>query len=207
MKIIQKLYTACLAIILSATISQTIQAATDIYTVQKGDTLWIISKKYQVGLSEIIEANPKFEDPNVIHPGDKVNIPLPNQAEKNIEEEVVDLVNIERSKAGLVPLSIDWQVSRVAKYKSEEMRDKNYFSHTSPNYGSPFDMLKAFNISYKSAGENIAKGQTTAKAVVNSWMNSEGHRKNILSPTFTHLGVGYASGNGSTFWTQLFIKP
>lgn len=85
------------------------------------------------------------------------------------------------------------------------MKDKNYFSHTSPTYGSPFDMMKKFNISYKSAGENIAKGQKTPQAVVNAWMNSEGHRKNILSKSFTEIGVGYIQGNNTTYWTQMFI--
>jgi uncharacterized protein YkwD len=82
------------------------------------------------------------------------------------------------------------------------MRDKGYFSHTSPTYGSPFNMLKSFGISYKSAGENIARGYTTPKAVVDGWMNSPGHRANILNSSFTEIGVGYASGN---YWTQMFI--
>ncbi|MER2000423.1 MAG: CAP domain-containing protein, partial [Lysinibacillus sp.] len=93
---------------------------------------------------------------------------------------------------------------RVAKYKSQDMHDKNYFSHTSPTYGSPFDMMKKFDISYKSAGENIAKGQTSATQVMEAWMNSSGHRANIMDAKFTHIGVGYVKeGN---YWTQMFIK-
>ncbi len=83
------------------------------------------------------------------------------------------------------------------------MKKGGYFSHTSPNYGSPFDMMKEFGITYRSAGENIAMGQSTPEEVVNAWMNSEGHRKNILSSSFTHIGVGHvAEGN---YWTQMFI--
>jgi uncharacterized YkwD family protein len=87
------------------------------------------------------------------------------------------------------------------------MIDKNYFSHTSPTYGSPFDMMKNFGITYSTAGENIAAGQATPKEVVNAWMNSEGHRKNILSSQFTEIGVGYAKGGSyGHYWTQMFIS-
>jgi len=181
-------------------------AATDIYTVQKGDSLWKIALKYKVGLSEIIGANPQFKNPALIYPGDKVTVPLDDPQTLSLEEQVVRLCNAERAKYGLAPLTLNWQVSRVARYKSDEMRDKNYFSHTSPAYGSPFDMLKSFNVPYSTAGENIAKGQKTAQAVVTAWMNSEGHRKNILSSSFTEIGVGYSAGS-TTYWTQLFIKP
>ncbi len=184
-----------------------VYAKTDTYTVQKGDTLWKISLRYKVGLSEIISANPQFDDPNLIYPGDKVYVPLDDPGTVSIEEQVVTLVNKERVSRGLKPLTINWELARVARYKSNDMRDKGYFSHTSPTYGTPFDMLKKFNIPYQTAGENIAKGQKTAQAVVNSWMNSEGHRKNILSPNYTEIGVGYSQGNGTTYWTQLFIKP
>ena len=84
------------------------------------------------------------------------------------------------------------------------MKDKNYFSHTSPTFGSPFDRLKALGISYTAAGENIAKGQRTAQEVVTAWMNSEGHRANILDAKFTHIGVGYVKDGN--IWTQQFIQ-
>ena len=132
--------------------------------------------------------------------------PNNNGSMLSIETEVVRLVNVERSKAGLPALQIDQEVSKVARLKSEDMANKNYFNHTSPTYGSPFEMLKKFNITYKTAGENIAKGQKTAESVVNAWMNSEGHRKNILSSSFTHIGVGYATKGSTPYWTQMFIK-
>ncbi|MGM0875130.1 MAG: CAP domain-containing protein [Bacillota bacterium] len=119
------------------------------------------------------------------------------------EQQVVDLTNQERAKSGLPALKVDVDLSKVAREKSLDMQKNNYFSHTSPTYGSPFDMLKQFGITYKAAGENIAKGQRSPEEVVNAWMNSEGHRKNILSSNFTHIGVGYvAEGN---YWTQQFI--
>ena len=122
------------------------------------------------------------------------------------QQQVLDLVNAERAKRGISALTLDSSLSSVATKKSQDMIDKNYFDHTSPTYGSPFDMMKQFGISYRSAGENIAKGQKTPQEVVDAWMNSEGHRKNILNPNFTNLGVGIAKdSNKTTYWTQMFI--
>lgn len=195
-----------MTLLISIFAAPSISFAQQVYTVQPGDSLWKIAVRYQVGLSEIIEANPQFRNPNLIYPGQKVTIP-DYDAVKSIEHQVIQLTNQERAKYGLKPLAADWQVSRVARYKSADMRDKNYFSHTSPTYGSPFDMMKSFGVSYRSAGENIAAGQTTPQEVVRAWMNSEGHRKNILSPNYTHIGVGYAKGgNMRHYWTQMFIS-
>ncbi|EJP88097.1 serine protease [Bacillus thuringiensis] len=119
------------------------------------------------------------------------------------EQRVVELTNAERTKQGLPALKIDTELSKVARIKSEDMQKNNYFDHNSPTYGSPFDMMKKFGISYTSAGENIAQGQRTPEEVVQAWMNSAGHRANILNNGFTHIGVGYVeSGN---YWTQQFI--
>lgn len=118
-------------------------------------------------------------------------------------QQVIELTNRERRNNGLPDLKADTQLSGVAQKKSEDMRQNNYFSHTSPTYGSPFDMMRDFGVTYKTAGENIAQGQQTPEQVVQAWMNSEGHRKNILSKDFTHIGVGYDE-NGH-HWTQMFI--
>ncbi|MGL5756874.1 MAG: CAP domain-containing protein [Paraclostridium sp.] len=123
----------------------------------------------------------------------------------SFQQEVLSLVNVERTNRGLQPLKFSSELSKVATLKSQDMIDKNYFDHTSPTYGSPFDMMKQFGISYNAAGENIAMGQETPKEVMNSWMNSSGHRKNILNPDFTELGVGIASNGSSLYWTQMFI--
>ena len=119
------------------------------------------------------------------------------------EQEVLELTNAERTKAGLAPLTLDTELSKVARIKSQDMKDQNYFSHTSPTYGSPFDMMKTFGISYTSAAENIAQGQTTPKEVVQAWMNSQGHRENILNASYTHIGIGHVSDGN--YWTQMFI--
>lgn len=117
--------------------------------------------------------------------------------------QVVDLTNEQRRRNGLSDLQIDTRLSSVAQTKSQDMQQNGYFSHTSPTYGSPFDMMRDFGVSYRTAGENIAQGQRTPQEVVNAWMNSEGHRRNILNGNFTHIGVGYeATGN---HWTQMFI--
>ncbi len=122
------------------------------------------------------------------------------------QKQVLNLVNAERTKRGLNALTLDAKLSNVATIKSQDMINKNYFDHNSPTYGSPFDMMKQFGISYRSAGENIAEGQRSPQEVMNAWMNSEGHRKNILNPNFTKLGVGVAkTSSGILYWTQMFI--
>ena len=123
--------------------------------------------------------------------------------QKSFEDQVLVLVNKERAHYGLRPLTMDESLRNVARVKSSDMSANNYFSHTSPTYGSPFDMLKQFGINYSSAAENIAQGYTTPEAVVNGWMNSSGHRANILNASYTKIGIGYeANGN---YWTQLFM--
>ena len=124
------------------------------------------------------------------------------------EQQVVDLVNKERAAAGLPALKVNTKLAGVAEKKAEDLRDKNYFAHQSPTYGSPFDMMKQFGISYTSAGENIAKGQKTPADVMNGWMNSPGHKANILNSSYTEIGVGYVTdSNGTTYWVQHFIRP
>jgi len=117
------------------------------------------------------------------------------------EQKLINLINSERTKAGLNALAVDYELSGVARIKSEDMRTNNYFSHTSPTYGSPFQMMKDFGITYRSAAENIAKTSSVDRAHT-GFMNSEGHRKNILTPGFTHIGVGI-SGN---YYTEMFIS-
>lgn len=126
------------------------------------------------------------------------------QSISNFEQQVVDLTNAERAKAGLKPLEIYSPLMKSAHAKSEDMANNHYFSHTSPTYGSPFDQMKTFGISYRSAGENIAQGQRTPQEVVQAWMNSAGHRANILNANYTHIGVGFVE-NGY-YWTQQFIQ-
>ncbi|MGM0502147.1 MAG: CAP domain-containing protein, partial [Bacillota bacterium] len=207
-------------------------------TVKKGDCLWKIADEHNFKLNQIINANPHFKNPDLIYPGDKVYVPQKNNMEnknniqqrkqtpqdnepkqqniasktnnqlETMKKRVISLVNQERKKRGLKLYQHNPKVANVAQKKAEDMRNNNYFSHQSPTYGSPFEMLKQFNIKYSAAGENIAKGQKTAQEVMNSWMNSAGHRKNILSQKYTQIGVGLAKNSqGTTHWVQLFIKP
>lgn len=199
----RKVKKVAMASVLSLSLLVPISAmAADSYTVVAGDSLWKIAVKTQTGVQELIDANPQLANPDQINIGQKINIPTNEQA--SVEQEVVKLVNAERAKAGLPALKEDWELSRVAKYKSQDMHDKNYFDHTSPTYGSPFTMMKKFGITYKAAGENIAKGQKSASEVVNAWMNSEGHRANILNKSYTHIGVGFVKDGN--YWSQMFIQ-
>ena len=173
------------------------------HAVERGDTMWKLAVRYQVGTREIILANPQIKNPDLIYPGQLLTIPTLENKITSYESEVVRLVNEIRKEQGLTQLSVNWELSRVARYKSQDMHDLGYFSHTSPTYGSPFEMMKAFGITYRSAGENIAYGYRTPQAVVEAWMNSPGHRANILNRSFTQIGVGYvADGN---YCTQMFL--
>lgn len=119
------------------------------------------------------------------------------------ERAVVSLVNEIRAQYGLSALTLDESLCRYARVKSQDMQQNGYFSHESPTYGSPFDMMRSFGISYSYAGENIAMGYSSAQSVVEAWMNSAGHRANILSANFTSIGVGYVANGG--YWTQWFL--
>lgn len=120
-------------------------------------------------------------------------------------KQVVNLVNTERAKEGLSPLTIDTKVQAAAQVRAVECEQS--FSHTRPNGSSFATALKEQNVSYKSAGENIAWGQRSPEEVVNAWMNSSGHRANIMNPNFTTIGVGYyRNARGTNYWCQLFTR-
>lgn len=191
------------ALTLSLLLTQ-VSAAAATHTVVSGDSLWKIATKYQVGLSEIKSANPQIKNYDLIYPGQIINIPTPDTSVTSYEQEVIRLVNEIRAENGLKALTYDWELGRVARFKSQDMKDNRYFAHNSPVYGTPFQMIRNFGISFRSAGENIAKGYATPQAVVNGWMNSSGHRANILNANYTHIGVGYVSGGN--YWTQMFIS-
>ena len=199
-------------------------------SVKSGDTIWGIAKRYHIDFKDLKELNKDlFKDLNLIYPKEKVDLPnyehgqstQENSSNDEIESgsntadevestealEVLRLVNIERKKQGLNELVLNHTLNGIATKKAEDMRDKNYFSHQSATYGSPFEMLQRFGVKYQSAGENIAAGQKTAQQVMNDWMNSSGHRANILNKNYTELGVGYVEGGTyGTYWVQLFVK-
>lgn len=121
------------------------------------------------------------------------------------EWEVFNLINQQRSQNGLSPLKIDYEVQRVARIKAQDMVNNNYFSHTSPTYGSPFNMLNNFKVSYRTAGENIA-GNSSNSAAVTAWMNSSGHKANILNSSFNYTGIGVINGSKyGKIYVQMFI--
>ena len=197
----------CLFLVLINIFCVSVSAASKTHTVVSGDTMWKIAQRYEIGVSELIKANPHIKNPDMIFVGDKLTIPetAPLSA---LEDEVIRLVNVERAKNGLPALTKNWEVARVARIKAQDMIDNKYFAHNSPVYGSPFNMMENFGLRFSSAAENIAYGQKTAAAVMQTWMNSPGHRANILSKTVTQIGVGAAkAANGTLYWTQMFIKP
>jgi uncharacterized YkwD family protein len=179
------------------------------YTVKWNDTLWLISKQNGISLNNLIQANPQVTNPNNIWPGMVLNIPSSGSGVgstttttvSSYANQVITLVNQERAKASLKPLTSNSALSAMALDKAKDMYNKNYFSHTSPTFGSPFDMMKSYGISFTYAGENIAMGQKTPQEVMNAWMNSAGHRQNILSPNYTKIGTAYYNGE----WVQEFI--
>ncbi|MFP3725868.1 CAP domain-containing protein [Priestia filamentosa] len=190
-----------------ANVAEAAETKTFSYTVQSGDTLYSISQKFEEAVADIKDVNTSLQNTSTVYPGQVVKIP-DHRYEKGLEKEVVRLTNIERTKAGLAPLTYDWELARVARIKSMDMRDNNYFSHYSPTYGDPFIMMQDFGIKFSKAGENIAARQDTPEKVVANFMSSESHRENILNPNFTKIGVGYANGGYLThYWTQWFITP
>jgi uncharacterized YkwD family protein len=179
------------------------------YTVKGNDTMWLISKQNGITLNSLIQANPQVTNPSNIWQGMVLNIPgkgssvgsTTTTTNSSYANQVITLVNQERAKANLKPLSSNSALSAMALDKAKDMYNKNYFSHTSPTFGSPFDMMKSYSISFTYAGENIAKGQKTPQEVMTAWMNSAGHRQNILSPNYTKIGTAYYNGE----WVQEFI--
>lgn len=181
------------------------------YTVSPQDTMWKIAVKQGIPLSTLIRWNPQVSNPNVIWPGMVLNVPSSrtstgtstsgSAAQSSYADQVVTLVNQQRAKAGLKPLAVDKSLAVMALDKAKDMYNNHYFDHTSPTYGSPFTMMKSYGISFTYAGENIAMGQKTPQEVMNAWMNSPGHKQNILSPNYTKIGVGYYNSE----WVQEFI--
>ncbi|WP_067931871.1 CAP domain-containing protein [Alicyclobacillus kakegawensis] len=177
------------------------------YVVRPNDTLWQIAHSHGVSLSSLIQANPQIQNPNSIWVGEKIQLPASGQTssspsiQQQYATEVANLVNQARAKAGLKPLTVSAKLSALAMQKASDMYQNHYFSHISPTYGSPFDMMQKEGFSFTYAGENIAEGQTSPQQVMQDWMNSPGHRANILNAHFDTIGVAYDHG----VWVQEFI--
>ena len=169
----------------------------DWYIVQvEGDYVGAVSKKYikaiYSGLANSGSSNNSSQNTTSTMSSD--------------EKEVLNLINKQRASNGLSALKIDNEVQRVAKIKAQDMVNNSYFSHNSPTYGSPFDMLQSFKVSYRAAGENIA-GNSSNTGTVNAWMNSSGHKANILNSSFNYTGIGVVnSSKYGKVYVQMFIE-
>lgn len=215
--------TFILSLILTLSIGTGAYAQPKYYYVKSGDTLYSIALKYNVTLKELLATNPNIKSPSAIYAGQKIALPYAHSTNmsgsnsgnssasyslSSFETEVIRLCNIQRSSMGLQPFATSKPLSSLARLKCQDMVKYNYFSHTSPTYGSPFNMMTTHGISWSSAAENIAMGQRTPAIVVNAWMNSPGHRANILNPQLTTIGVGCTyNSSGMPYWSQMFIRP
>ena len=175
----------------------------DWYVVQvEGDFVGAVSKKY---VKPIYPGTNTGSNSNT---GTSQNNNTGTTTSSNMnsdEKEVFDLINKQRIQNGLSPLKENSELQRVARIKAQDMVNNNYFSHTSPTYGSPFDMMKSFKISYNTAGENIAGNSSNSDAVT-AWMNSPGHRANILNSSFNQTGIGVVKGSKyGKIYVQMFI--
>ena len=177
----------------------------DWYIVQvEGDYVGAINKKYEKPIyPNNNTGNSNNSNNSSSNTGSNSNTTSSNLSQD--EKEVFDLINKQRTNNGLKALNIDSEVQKVARIKAQDMVNNNYFSHTSPTYGSPFDMLKKFSVSYKTAGENIA-GNSSNSAAVTAWMNSSGHKANILNSSFNYTGIGVVSSSKyGKIYVQMFI--
>jgi uncharacterized YkwD family protein len=189
----------------------------NMYLAQNNESILDIASKFHVNIGDLLRLNPELTqrfDGNPSEPSIAIpfipssrHVVIPgNDRLTRFEQQVLRLTNRERQKAGLSPCAgTNSNLNRSARAKSEDMADLNYFSHDSPNYGDPFTMMRNFGVQYQSAGENIAMGQRTPEQVVKAWMDSPGHRANIMNGSYDYLGVGYVLKNGNAYWTQQFI--
>ncbi len=159
----------------------------------------------QTPVQEKPEATPtQTQEEPVVEPEPAPTVP--EQSNMNqMEQQMLNMINQERAANGVQPLKMDSRLVTLARKKSQDMIDNNYFSHTSPTYGSPFQMLKDAGVSYRTAGENIA-GNSSVSGAHKALMNSSGHRRNILNPNYTAVGIGIVKGGPyGMMFTQLFI--
>ena len=170
----------------------------DWYVVQvEGDYVGVVSKKYVKAIYPGSSSGGGSSSNN--------NSGTTTSTMTSDEKEVLNLINKQRIANGLSALKFDNEVQRVAKIKAQDMVNNSYFSHTSPTYGSPFEMLQSFKVSYKTAGENIA-GNSSNTGAVNAWMNSSGHKANILNSSFNYTGIGVVdSPKYGKVYVQLFV--
>ncbi|TVQ10874.1 MAG: CAP domain-containing protein [Leptolyngbya sp. DLM2.Bin27] len=147
--------------------------------------------------------------PGAIGPGVTAPAPAVAVAPANlaVAEELLQLVNAERQRVNAPPLTLNAQLTTAAQRHSEDMAASRRLSHTGSDGSTMRSRIDATQYQWSTIGENVAMGQPTAAAVMAAWMNSPGHRQNMLNPAFTELGIGYANGAGRPYWTQVFARP
>ncbi|MDZ5470663.1 CAP domain-containing protein [Bacillus sp. 31A1R] len=182
-----------------------------IYHVKKGDTLWNISSSLNLDFKDLLDVNPQLENPDIIFPGDEINIPRKKENKSRFigktQSIIFEYANEKRIKAGLTPLILDDELSKAAVLKAEDMRKNEYVAHNSPTYGNPTVMLEALHIPFQTVKENIGAGQKSEQEVFHAWMNSIIQRENLLDKEATHIGIGYAEGGlHGHYWTTFIIK-
>lgn len=154
--------------------------------------------------------------PSAAQPPTRIYLPL--LSTENIAAQVLDLVNVERLRAGCAALILDARLSTAARSHSDDMAAQNFFSHQGSNGSRVWDRIESAGYQWRNVGENIAAGQTSPAQVMSAWMNSSGHRANILDCDYTHMGLGYVYQAGDQplpgysfpffhYWTQVFAAP
>lgn len=171
------------------------------YIVQvEGDYVGAVSKKYVKAVKSSTSSGNTSTGTNTGTSNGTTNSTLTAD-----ELETFNIINKQRTNNGLQALKIDNEVQTVARVKAQDMVNNNYFSHNSPTYGTPFEMLNKYKVSYKTAGENIA-GNSSNSAAVTAWMNSSGHKANILNSNFNYTGIGVVKSNKyGKIYVQMFI--
>lgn len=171
-----------------------------------------------VPVSEAVAAPDVISEPlgalreaNRVNNATQTGVPTPPAPVVQSEvQQVLDLVNAERTSRGLIPVKLSAQLATAAQAHTQRQAEDGAIFHTDPRDGSsPGDRISRTGYRFSTWGENVAAGQRTPAAVMQGWMNSSGHCRNILNPAFTELGVGYVSGGKvfNHFWTQVFARP
>lgn len=174
------------------------------YVVQtNNDLIGAVSTKYVRAInSNTYNSSNQETTPNNTTQINKTDV---STTPSELEKELLTLINQKRAAYGLSNLSFDTALQKTARAKAEDLVANNYFSHNSPTYGTPFEMMKSFGVTYKTAGENIA-GNSTLEGAVNAWMNSQGHRENILNNAYNLTGIGVVKSNTYGYvMVQMFV--
>ena len=153
-----------------------------------GEWYIIQNEENKIGTANVKYITPTTEQKAPVTNTETIN-EVSNTNLTNEESELLSLINMERQKNNLSNLEIDENLQNVARLKAQDLVENNYFSHISPVYGTPFEMLKKHSISYKTASENIA-GNSSVSSALDSWLKSEDHKKNILSNDYNYTGIG-----------------